>query len=44
MSAISTPFSAPCAARAVSSVIDYEGLPATKNYYDTLGTVITPKA
>ncbi len=44
MSAISTPFSAPCAARAVSSVIDYGGLPATKNYYDTLGTVITPKA
>ena len=44
MSAISTPFSAPCAARTVSSVIDYEGLPATKNYYDTLGTVITPKA
>lgn len=44
MSAISTPFSAPCAARAVSSVIDYEGLPTTKNYYDTLGTVITPKA
>lgn len=28
----------------MSSVIDYEGLPATKNYYDTLGTVITPKA
>lgn len=25
-------------------MIDYEGLPATKNYYDTLGTVITPKA
>lgn len=44
MSAISTPFSVPCAARAVSSVIDYEGLPAPKNYYDALGTVITPKA
>ena len=25
-------------------MIDYEGLPATKNYYDTLGTVISPKA
>lgn len=44
MSAISTPFSAPCAARAASSVIDYEGLPAPKSYYDTLGTVITPEA
>ncbi len=25
-------------------MIDYEGLPAPKNYYDTLGTIITPKA
>lgn len=25
-------------------MIDYEGLPAPRNYYDTIGTIITPEA
>lgn len=28
----------------VSRIIDYDGLPAPKSYYDAIGTVITPEA
>ena len=44
MSAISTSTSVLCAAKAANRMIDYDGLPASKEYYGAIGTVITPEA